>query len=435
MITTSISVENVGKLYRLGEVGTGTVSHDLNRWFARLRGKEDPFAKIGEVNDRTKKGSSDYVWALKDINFSVEQGSAVGVIGRNGAGKSTLLKLLSKVTPPTTGRIKVKGRIASLLEVGTGFHPELSGRENIYLNGAILGMTKKEITRKFDEIVDFAGVERYIDTPVKRYSSGMYVRLAFAVAAYLESEVLIVDEVLAVGDAEFQKKCLGKMGDVTKKEGRTVLFVSHNMASIKNLCNSAILMNQGSIEADGETAPVIDQYLSEGNEVERYIQWAPHERPSSAEVDLLSIRVLDDKGRIESILTTYEDIRVEISYQLKQEVRNLRVGINFFTPDGLEIISTSDFNFQPSSRIRKPGRYKSVCIIPKHLLNLGTLIAKVDFDIPKTKALLMDIPVSFTVSELAFNQLGITATNRPAGVVHPYMEWEIHCEEEVLTIN
>lgn len=223
------------------------------------------------------------------------------------------------------------------------------------------------------------------------------------------------------------------MGDVTRKEGRTVLFVSHNMASIKNLCNSAILLNHGGIETEGDTTTVIDQYLAEGNEVERYIQWALHERLLLPGSDLLSVAVLDDKGRMDSILTTYDDIRVEISYQVKQEIRNLRVGINFFTTDGLEIISTSDFNFQPPSRVRKPGRYKSVCIIPKHLLNLGTLIAKIDFDVPKTKALLMDIPVSFTVSELAFNQLGITSTNRPAGVVHPYMEWEIHCEEEVLT--
>ena len=214
----AIEMSAISKLYRLGEVGTGTISHDLNRWFARLRGKEDPFALVGEINDRTTKSESDYVWALRDINFSIDKGKAVGIIGRNGAGKSTLLKILSKVTKPSTGHIKIAGRIASLLEVGTGFHPELTGRENIFLNGAILGMTRKEIRQKFDEIVDFAGVERYIDTPVKRYSSGMYVRLAFAVAAYLESEILIVDEVLAVGDAEFQKKCLGKMGDVTKKE-------------------------------------------------------------------------------------------------------------------------------------------------------------------------------------------------------------------------
>ncbi|WP_334125084.1 ABC transporter ATP-binding protein [Empedobacter brevis] len=256
-----LDVENVSKQYRLGEVGTGSLQHDIKRWWANVRGKEDPYLKIGETNDRTQKGDSDYVWALKDINFQVEQGQAVGIIGRNGAGKSTLLKLLSRVTKPTTGSIKYKGRIASLLEVGTGFHPEMTGRENIYLNGAILGMTRKEITRKFDEIVDFAGVERYIDTPVKRYSSGMYVRLAFAVAAHLESEILIVDEVLAVGDAEFQKKCLGKMGDVTKGEGRTVLFVSHNIGAVKTLCDSGVYMKNGTLEYVGEIENTISKYL------------------------------------------------------------------------------------------------------------------------------------------------------------------------------
>lgn len=261
MSTTVIKAENVGKLYRLGEIGTGTLSHDLNRWLAKIRGKEDPFAKVGETNDRTVKGSSDYVWALKDINFSVKKGEAVGIVGRNGAGKSTLLKILSKVTTPTAGSIKVKGRIASLLEVGTGFHPELTGRENIFLNGAILGMTKAEIKRKFDEIVSFAGVERYIETPVKRYSSGMYVRLAFAVAAHLESEIMIIDEVLAVGDSDFQKKCLGKMGEVTNKEGRTVLFVSHNMAAVNSLCNRTIVVDKGSIIYNGDVASGIFQYL------------------------------------------------------------------------------------------------------------------------------------------------------------------------------
>jgi len=258
-----IKAENLSKAYQLGEIGTGTISRDLERWYARIRGKEDPFLRIGETNDRTSKGTSDIVWSLKDINFEIEQGDAVGIIGRNGAGKSTLLKVLSRVTSPTSGRITGKGRIASLLEVGTGFHPELTGRENIYLNGAILGMRKKEITRKFDEIVDFAGVERYIDTPVKRYSSGMYVRLAFAVAAHLESEILIVDEVLAVGDAEFQKKCLGKMGEVSKGEGRTVLFVSHNMAAIRTLCSSTIILNQGTISFDGDVNKGIAYYNSE----------------------------------------------------------------------------------------------------------------------------------------------------------------------------
>lgn len=230
-----IEFDNVGKQYVLGTIGTGTLSQDLNRWWARIRGKEDPFLKIGEVNDRTKKGESNFVWALKDINFSVDEGDVVGIIGKNGAGKSTLLKILSRVTSPTVGTIKVKGRIASLLEVGTGFHPEMTGRENIYMNGTIMGMTKTEIDRKLDEIVDFAGVEKYLDTPVKRYSSGMMVRLGFAIAAHLEPEILVVDEVLAVGDAEFQKKAIGKMQDVSKGEGRTVLFVSHNMAAVKSL--------------------------------------------------------------------------------------------------------------------------------------------------------------------------------------------------------
>jgi lipopolysaccharide transport system ATP-binding protein len=260
-----IKVEDLSKAYQIGQIGTGTISRDLERfWITKVRGKEDPFLKIGETNDRSKKGESDIVWSLKDINFEVNQGDALGIIGKNGAGKSTLLKLLSRVTSPTTGQIKVKGRIASLLEVGTGFHPELSGRENIYLNGAILGMRKKEITRKLDEIIDFSGVERYIDTPVKRYSSGMYVRLAFAVAAHLESEILIVDEVLAVGDAEFQKKCLGKMGDISKGEGRTVLFVSHNMAAVQNLCVRSIVLDKGQVLYDGDVSNAIDSYLQLG---------------------------------------------------------------------------------------------------------------------------------------------------------------------------
>ena len=260
-MSTAIKVENLSKIYRLGEIGTGTISRDLERWFKmRVLQKEDPFLKIGESNDRSKKGSSDLVYSLKDINFEIAQGDAVGIIGRNGAGKSTLLKILSRVTTPSTGKINIKGRVASLLEVGTGFHPELTGRENIYLNGAILGMRKKEIDRKLEEIIDFSGVERYIDTPVKRYSSGMYVRLAFAVAAHLESEILIVDEVLAVGDAEFQKKCLGKMGEVSKGEGRTVLFVSHNMAAVQSLCGKGLLIVNGEISTFTDSINAIKEY-------------------------------------------------------------------------------------------------------------------------------------------------------------------------------
>jgi lipopolysaccharide transport system ATP-binding protein len=261
MSNTAIKVENLSKIYRLGEIGTGTISRDMERWFKmKMLKQEDPFLKIGETNDRANKGTSDIVYSLQDINFEINQGEAVGIIGRNGAGKSTLLKILSRVTTPTTGRINIKGRVASLLEVGTGFHPELTGRENIYLNGAILGMRKREIDRKLDEIIDFSGVERYIDTPVKRYSSGMYVRLAFAVAAHLESEILIVDEVLAVGDAEFQKKCLGKMGEVSKGEGRTVLFVSHNMGAVQNLCNKGILLENGKVTDNGLALKVVQKY-------------------------------------------------------------------------------------------------------------------------------------------------------------------------------
>jgi ABC-type polysaccharide/polyol phosphate transport system ATPase subunit len=261
----AIQFDHVGKLYKLGLVGTGTLSNDLNRWWkTTILRQEDPYLKIGETNDRTSKGSSDYVWALKDITFNINQGDVVGIIGKNGAGKSTLLKLLSRVTSPTTGVIRAKGRIASLLEVGTGFHPELTGRENIYMNGSIMGMTKSEITRKLDEIVDFAGIERYLDTPTKRYSSGMTVRLGFAVAAFLEPEILVVDEVLAVGDAEFQKKAIGKMQDVSKGQGRTVLFVSHNMESIRSLCKTGILLANGLLNYIGDIQSTVNRYINIG---------------------------------------------------------------------------------------------------------------------------------------------------------------------------
>lgn len=261
-MTVAIKVENLSKAYQIGQIGTGTISRDIERWFVtKVLGREDPFLKLGQVNDRATKGETDVVWSLKDINLEIEQGDAVGIIGRNGAGKSTLLKLLSRVTSPTTGSIKIKGRVASLLEVGTGFHPELTGRENVFLNGSILGMRKREIERKLDEIIDFSGVERYIDTPVKRYSSGMSVRLAFAVAAHLESETLIVDEVLAVGDAEFQKKCLGKMEEVGKRDGRTILFVSHNMSAVQELCERGIQVDMGTIVFDGSTADCVGNYL------------------------------------------------------------------------------------------------------------------------------------------------------------------------------
>ncbi|MGN7756383.1 ABC transporter ATP-binding protein [Chryseobacterium sp. 22532] len=320
----ALKAENISKQYRLGQVGTGTLSHDLNRFWHKVRGKEDPYLKIGETNDRATKGNSEYVWSLRDIDFEIEQGSAVGIIGRNGAGKSTLLKILSKVTKPTTGRIHTNGRIASLLEVGTGFHPEMTGRENVFLNGAILGMTRKEITRKFDEIVAFSGVERYIDTPVKRYSSGMYVRLAFAVAAHLESEILIVDEVLAVGDADFQKKCIGKMGDVTRGEGRTILFVSHNMAAVKQLCNSGILMKNGMLADQGSINQVLENYiiheLSPNSEF-KYIE------DLSKKAQIHNVKIFNNKNIETMEFSHTDDININIDYINRSVTKGVRVNI------------------------------------------------------------------------------------------------------------
>jgi lipopolysaccharide transport system ATP-binding protein len=309
----AIKAQNISKAYQLGEIGTGTLSRDLERWFAKVRGKEDPFLTVGETNDRTSKGSSDVVWSLRDVNFEIEEGDAVGIIGRNGAGKSTLLKLLSRVTSPTTGEIDIKGRIASLLEVGTGFHPELTGRENIFLNGAILGMRKKEIKRKFDEIVDFAGVERYIDTPVKRYSSGMYVRLAFAVAAYLESEILIVDEVLAVGDAEFQKKCLGKMGDVSKGEGRTVLFVSHNMLAVQSLCTKGIILKNGYNYFQGNVQDAVLKYGQlQNSQIGTTLE--SRSRYGNGSIRFAGIEVTDNNGNLVSSVESGASFQVLLTY-------------------------------------------------------------------------------------------------------------------------
>lgn len=318
----AIEFDNVGKQYRLGLVSTGTISHDLNRWWTmNILRKEDPYLKIGEVNDRSHKGQSDYVWALKDINFKVEEGDVVGIIGKNGAGKSTLLKLLSRVTAPTTGHISVWGRIASLLEVGTGFHPEMTGRENIYLNGAIMGMTKAEITRKLDEIVDFSGCERYIDTPVKRYSSGMTVRLGFAIAAHLEPEILVVDEVLAVGDAEFQKKAIGKMQDVSSSQGRTVLFVSHNLASIKSLCHKGVLLDKGRIVYEGTANDAVSVYLGSNSsaisdacvDLTNSQQRLPGMKPVIQEVQLLN-----QKGEQKTSFFQDEEILIKVKYDSSQ---------------------------------------------------------------------------------------------------------------------
>lgn len=375
MSDVAIKVENISKLYRLGEIGTGTISHDLNRWWARLRGKEDPFAKLGETNDRTSKGNSDYVWSLRDLSFEIKKGDVVGIVGRNGAGKSTLLKVLSKVTTPTSGRISVRGRIASLLEVGTGFHPELTGRENIFLNGAILGMTKAEIRSKFDEIVDFSGVERYIDTPVKRYSSGMYVRLAFAVSAFLEPEILIVDEVLAVGDAEFQKKCLGRMEDVSRNDGRTILFVSHNMAAVSNLCNNSIFMRNGTMHSMGPTDQIIEEYISFGKQNAGEVSGEDIVYLRKCTEAYFTSISMHSGGEITSSVDIKKDITIRLEYVVAVDNAVVYPSIHLLDNVGTVIFAT--FN-GPSATIGldenfgkqlKKGKYVSELIIPGNFLN------------------------------------------------------------------
>ncbi|MGB0424641.1 MAG: ABC transporter ATP-binding protein [Flavobacteriales bacterium] len=309
----SIEVKDVSKQYRLGVFGTGMLSTDIKRWWYKVRGKEDPFALVTDTNDRTQKSESEYVWALKDINFEVRQGEVLGIIGRNGAGKSTLLKVLSQVTPPTTGSIKAKGRIASLLEVGTGMHPELTGRENIFLNGSILGMSKAEIASKLDEIVEFSGCARYIDTPLKRYSSGMKVRLGFAVAAFLEPEILIVDEVLAVGDAEFQKKAIGKMKDVSQGEGRTVLFVSHNMGSIRALCDRGLVMENGTLAFDGPVEEAVQAYLAQGA-VQNIDLSQRKDRLGSGKLKFQSISLINKTGESCQEIISGETLIIRVKY-------------------------------------------------------------------------------------------------------------------------
>ncbi|TDB63465.1 ABC transporter ATP-binding protein [Arundinibacter roseus] len=340
MSDTVIRVENISKLYQLGEISTGTLSRDLHRWWAGVRGKEDPFRKIGQTNDRSTKGSSDYVWALQDISFDVKQGEILGIIGRNGAGKSTLLKLLSRVTKPTSGRIRVKGRMASLLEVGTGFHPELTGRENIFLNGAIMGMKKNEIRAKLDEIVDFAGVERYLDTPVKRYSSGMYVRLAFAVAAHLEPEILVIDEVLAVGDAEFQKKCLGKMKDVSEKDGRTVLFVSHNMDAIQKLCSRGMLLNNGQLHQQGELSKVLDTYLSINKSAGASFLFQPPANLEECPGYVIRVTIEDLAGTLLPEIPLWDPWQVRIRFKVQKTIPHFVAGMGINTSLGMPLQTT-----------------------------------------------------------------------------------------------
>jgi lipopolysaccharide transport system ATP-binding protein len=416
MSNTVIKVENLSKQYRLGNVGTGSLAHDVNRAWHRIRGNEDPYLIIGEENERTKKGGSDYVWALKDINFEVQHGEVLGIIGRNGAGKSTLLKILSRTTSPTTGSVKIKGRVASLLEVGTGFHPELSGRENIFLNGAILGMTKKEIKIKFDEIVDFAGVERYIDTPVKRYSSGMYVRLAFGVAAHLDSEILIVDEVLAVGDAEFQKKCLGKMGEISKGEGRTVLFVSHNMAAIQQLCNHLVYLKNGEIDYKGSVMEGLKIYynsIKSINKAKEFILKGRDNKNKKAFITGFDIKMINDSKNL------FISIFVEAAAVVEKV--EIAVGIN----DGLGIrLATFHSRYTNQLFNLEKGMNELTCVVDHFFLKqdnynmnifLGNRYETIDF---------VDEAIDFEIPEYNFYEAGIIPDNSQ-GYLMAHHNWEI----------
>ncbi len=423
MSQTVIQVENLSKAYQIGQIGTGTISHDLERfWVTKILGKEDPFLKIGETNDRSTKGNSNIVWSLKDINFEINQGDAVGIIGKNGAGKSTLLKLLSRVTSPTTGSIKVKGRIASLLEVGTGFHPELSGRENIYLNGAILGMRKAEITRKLDEIIDFSGVERYIDTPVKRYSSGMYVRLAFAVAAHLESEILIVDEVLAVGDAEFQRKCLGKMGDISKGEGRTVLFVSHNMSAVKSLCNKGILLENGLVKCNENVDFAISTYLGGDSIARSSTKFFNDEYNNSTfNLESISIKIKDNAN----FISLSEDQSIELNAKIffhTNDAKRYSLTYHLYNELGEAMFSFYNDN---ENHILKKGINSISCIFPENFFQSGNFSLALFIIEDKRTAIFSEKDIlNFTIVESG-REIGVYMGREP-GYIKPQFDWKIN---------
>ncbi|MFV8271470.1 polysaccharide ABC transporter ATP-binding protein [Flavobacterium sp. GT2N3] len=414
-----LKAENISKQYRLGQVGTGTMAHDLNRWWHQVRGKENPYLKIGDTNDRSTKGESDYVWALQDINFEVERGDILGIIGKNGAGKSTLLKILSRVTAPTTGSIKFGGRVASLLEVGTGFNGEMTGRENIFLNGAILGMTKKEIASKIDEIIDFSGCERYIDTPVKRYSSGMYVRLAFAVAAFLEPNILIVDEVLAVGDAEFQKKAIGKMQDISREGGRTVLFVSHNMAAVKSLCTRGIVLEHGKVKFDGKIENAVSYYLSGDSESQNKKIFSSDYDKKDFTLHEISLNPIGKSS--DDALDEYQKIEINTVITLKDINENLQVTFVLNNESGEALFTFSHVN----NKLKlNRGLNKIKCTLPEGFLNIGSYYLTV-YVIENSKTTLFvekDI-MSFIIQE-GERAIGTWMGKEP-GFIKPKFDWSI----------
>jgi len=426
-----IEIEGLSKQYRLGEVGTGTLSHDLNRLWHRIRGKSDPYSKVGEINDRTVAGKSNYVQVLDNINIDVKKGEVLGIIGKNGAGKSTLLKILSKVTGPSEGTIRTKGRIASLLEVGTGFHPELTGRDNIYMNGTLMGMTRKEITSKLDEIVQFAGIERYLDTPVKRYSSGMTVRLGFAIAAHLEPEILIVDEVLAVGDAEFQKKALGKMESVSSKEGRTILFVSHNMAAVSSLCTRSVYLESGKVIFDGDTSEAVHLYY--GNESGSRGVYCPDYVPEHFRATITKASIELDGESVDTVPID-QSFKIVIEYEVRENNLNVYPNIHVKDESGNYVFVTSDSEIDNKSILKnKSGRYVSTCIVPSNLLNSNTYyigvaltqVAPLEVFFFEENALFLHIsdPLEGTLTR-PDGYVG----NIP-GSVRPLLNWELKSEE------
>lgn len=420
-MTTAIEFNNISKQYRLGLVSTRTLSHDLNRWWTvNILRKEDPYLKIGETNDRASKGESEYVWALKDIDFKVEQGDVVGIIGRNGAGKSTLLKLLSKVTGPTTGVIRARGRIGSLLEVGTGFHSEMTGRENIFMNGAILGMTKAEIARKLDEIVDFSGCERYIDTPVKRYSSGMMVRLGFAVAAHLDPEILVVDEVLAVGDAEFQKKAIGKMKDVSKGEGRTVLFVSHNMTAVKSLCNTGVILENGRLKEIGLIDPIVNHYLKGDGDIENYKHW---EQPQMAKAgfELLEMGVRKKGCDYHEVMRMDDELELVVRYKLTRRFPVFHLTFHIKNDMGVKLFSSSGGG-RCIDYEHPAGEYEQICHIPANFFNWGNFSIDLFVVVDRRSAIIIENDLlSFTLSNKG-QALGVWMGREP-GYITPKFEY------------
>lgn len=424
-MATAIEFEHVSKQYRLGLVSTKTLSHDIRRfWITNVLGKEDPYLKIGETNDRASKGNSEYVWALRDIDFKVEQGDVVGIIGKNGAGKSTLLKLLSRVTGPTTGTIRAHGRIGSLLEVGTGFHGEMTGRENIFMNGAILGMTRNEIQAKLDEIIDFSGCERYIDTPVKRYSSGMTVRLGFAVAAFLDPEILVVDEVLAVGDAEFQKKAIGKMKDVSTGEGRTVLFVSHNMESILRLCKTGVLLKNGMMEMHGKIEDVVAQYQ------QIYINSVgPTWSAGKAKKDLTinSIRLLDSNGQVLSKNVGDEDVTVELDFDMRVIRNDITLGVSVYNEAGKLIYRTLDTDVDEKFNERfKVGRNVMFAHIPTAYLKPGQYMVTVDASYHNNGWIIdPNVETDCVVSFIKEPNKQFSAMQSTGALIAPVIGWQI----------